>query len=81
MIVSFESEEKDDVLDGLFEDICEEGDDECGFFILLIIVIVLVIGGIIPLIKYLFSRCHSRRGSVDYSNTNSKTHLLFPTEL
>ena len=75
--LSFESEEEDD---GLFDDICEEDDDACGIVILIIIVIVLVVGGIIALIKFLHSGCHRRSESVDYSN-NSKTHLLYPTEL
>ena len=75
--LSFESEEEDD---GLFDDICEEDDDACGIVILIIIVIVLVVGGIIALIKFLHSCCHRRSESVDYSN-NSKTHLLYPTEL
>ena len=75
--LSFESEEEDD---NLFDEICEEDDDACGIVILIIIVTVLVVGGIIALIKFLHSCCHRRSESVDYSN-NSKTHLLYPTEL
>ena len=77
--LSFESEEEN-YLDGLFDDICEEDDDECGLAVLIIIVIVLVIAGIIALIKFLARCCNRRSQSIDYSN-NSKNHALYPTEL
>ena len=75
--LSFESEEEDD---NLFDEICEEDDDECALAVLIIVVIVVVVGGIVVLIRYLLSCCHRRSESIDYSN-NSKTHLLYPTEL
>ena len=75
--LSFESEEEDD---NLFDEICEEDDDECALAVLIIVVIVVVVGGIVVLIRYLLGCCHRRSESIDYSN-NSKTHLLYPTDL
>jgi len=77
--LSFESEDDED--DGLFDDICEEDDDECGLAVLVIVAIVVVVGGIVLLIRYMCKCCCRRRESVNYSNTNSNTHLLYPTEL
>ena len=75
--LSFESEEEDD---NLFDEIWEEDDDECALAVLIIVVIVVVVGGIVVLIRYLLGCCHRRSESIDYSN-NSKTHLLYPTDL
>ena len=75
--LSFESEEEDD---NLFDEICEEDDDECALAVLIIVVIVVVVGGIVVLIRYLLSCCHRRSESIDYY-INSKTHLLYPTDL
>ena len=77
---NFDYEEEDDD-DGVFDNICEDGDDECETFVLIVLGIIIVIGGIVYLILLCISHCcgRHRSSSIDFSS-NTATSPLYPTD-
>ena len=69
---------EDDEDDGVFDDICEDGDDECGTFVVIVIGIILGIAAFI----YLMIWCCNHCGGSGGINFSSHTAIipLYPTD-